>query len=49
LLGSFTKNLKLGSVVVIKKEIIADLGVMENKIWQDTFDLKLSSPNSFPV
>jgi futalosine hydrolase len=46
--GSFTKALKLGSVVAIKKETIADLGVMEKKIWQDSFDLKLSNPNSFP-
>jgi len=46
--GTFTKSLPLGSVVAVKKEIIADLGVIEKKIWKDTFDLKISNANSFP-
>ncbi len=46
--GSFTKKLSPGSVVVVKKEIIADLGVIEKKTWLDSFDLKLADPNSFP-
>lgn len=46
--GSFTKNFTLGSVVTVKREVIADLGVIEKKIWRDTFDLKLTNANNFP-
>ena len=46
--GCFDKNLALGSVVVIDKEYIADLGVSENNDWKDVFDMKLVDTNEFP-
>jgi len=46
--GCFDKNLPLGSVVVIEKEYIADLGVSENNDWKDVFDMNLIDTNEFP-
>ena len=46
--GCFDSNATLGSVVVVGKEYIADLGVTENHQWKDVFDLKLSDSNEFP-
>lgn len=46
--GSFDRNLSLGEVVVIKKEVLGDMGVEEHGIWNDPFDLKLSDPNESP-
>ena len=38
-----------GNVVVVKEEIMGDLGVQEkNETWTDIFDLKLADPNLFP-
>ncbi len=37
-----------GSVVMIKEEIIGDLGVEENDGFYDVFDLKLAGENVFP-
>ncbi len=46
--GSFNKQIDLGSVIVIKEEILGDLGVEEAGIWTDIFDLNLISANDFP-
>jgi futalosine hydrolase len=46
--GCFDINLDLGSVYAIKKDIVADMGVMEKNNWVDMFDLKMIKPNSFP-
>lgn len=46
--GCFDKNIPLGSVVVIKQETIADLGVIEENRMKTLFDLKLVSPDQFP-
>jgi futalosine hydrolase len=40
--------LSLGEVVTVKHELLADTGVEENMKFQDLFDLKLLSENSFP-
>lgn len=38
-----------GNVVVVKEEVMGDLGVQEkNETWTDIFDLKLADPNLFP-
>jgi futalosine hydrolase len=38
-----------GNVVVVKEEVMGDLGVQENnEIWTDIFNLKLADPNLFP-
>jgi futalosine hydrolase len=46
--GSFTKKLSPGSVVVIKEEIFADLGVVEDKQLKTMFDLGLMKPGQTP-
>ena len=46
--GTFDRSLPLGSVVVVKKDRFADLGVMENNEWKDIFDLGLSRPQELP-
>ena len=33
---------------MIRKEIIADMGVEENNVWKDIFDLHLQDANGFP-
>ena len=37
-----------GMVVIVKEEMLADLGVMENDEWRDVFDLGLAEANSLP-
>lgn len=46
--GSFHPLYPPGSVVLIKEEIIGDLGVEENDGFYDVFDLKLAGENVFP-
>jgi futalosine hydrolase len=46
--GCYNKNIKLGTVVVVKSEAMADLGVMENNGWKDVFDMKFVKANVFP-
>ncbi|HEY6502549.1 MAG TPA: futalosine hydrolase [Chitinophagaceae bacterium] len=46
--GSFNKNISLGSVVVVKQEAIADLGVVENKQLKTMFDLGLIKSSQPP-
>lgn len=37
--GCFDKQIPLGSTFIVKKECIADMGVMENKFWKDAGEL----------
>lgn len=46
--GSFQPQLDLGTVVVVKDEIIGDLGVEEAGKWRDLFDLKLEKSSYHP-
>jgi futalosine hydrolase len=46
--GCFNKNLSLGSVVVVKKDAIADQSVIELKQLKTLFDLKLVPADQFP-
>ena len=46
--GAFDETLPLGSVVVVKQDRIADLGVMENNQWKDVFDLGLARSDEEP-
>ncbi len=46
--GCFDIDIKLGSVVAIKKETIADQSVVELKTLKTLFDLKLLPQNKFP-
>jgi futalosine hydrolase len=46
--GTFNKEILLGNVVVIKEEMLGDLGVEENGEWKDIFDLNLEGENNFP-
>ena len=46
--GCFDINIKLGTVVAIKKETIADQSVVELKTLKTLFDLKLLPQNKFP-
>ncbi|MEO5594266.1 MAG: futalosine hydrolase [Chitinophagaceae bacterium] len=46
--GCFNKNLSLGSVVVVKKDAIADQSVIELKQLKTLFDLKLVPADEFP-
>jgi futalosine hydrolase len=46
--GSFSKTYAPGSVVVVKEELLADLGVVEKDGYKDVFDLKLQQASQFP-
>lgn len=46
--GTFDNNQPLGKVVAVKDEILADLGVEENGVFKDLFDLNLQQENVFP-
>jgi futalosine hydrolase len=46
--GSFDKTIPLGKVFAIKDDFAGDIGVMENKVWKDLYDLKLDKPNDPP-
>ena len=46
--GCFDKKVPLGKVFAVKDDFAGDIGVMENKIWKDLFDLKLDKPNDAP-
>src|SRR5215510_2845356 len=46
--GSFDNALAPGSVVIVKQDRFADLGVEENGQWNDVFDMKLANANDEP-
>ncbi len=46
--GCFNKKLLLGSVVVVKKEVLADQGVIEAKQLKTLFDMQLLQADHFP-
>jgi futalosine hydrolase len=46
--GCFDKKIPLGKVFAVKDDFVGDLGVMENKVWKDLFDMKLDKPNDTP-
>lgn len=46
--GCFDLNMKLGTVVAVKKEAIADQSVVELKTLKTLFDLNLLPQNKFP-
>ncbi len=46
--GCFDPNIPLGKVVVVKEEILGDVGVEEDGKWKDLFDLKLEKSNYHP-
>lgn len=46
--GSFDRALPLGTVVAVKKDTIADLGVMEKKQFHTVFDMGFAQPDQFP-
>ena len=46
--GSFDQQLPLGTAVTIQKEWIAEMGVVENQLYKDIFQLNLADPNEAP-
>lgn len=46
--GSFSESLQIGDVVVVRNEYNGDLGVRENEIFLDVFDMNLLKANEFP-
>src|SRR6185503_5683317 len=46
--GCFDKKYKPGAVVSVEQDVLADLGVIENKEFRSVFDLGLSFPNQLP-
>ncbi len=46
--GCFDPDISLGKVVVVKEEILGDVGVEEEGKWKDIFDLKLEKSNYHP-
>jgi futalosine hydrolase len=46
--GTFSTTLALGTVVAVRDEILADIGVEENNRFLDLFDLGLAQENGFP-
>jgi futalosine hydrolase len=46
--GCFDKKIPLGKVFAVKDDFAGDIGVVENKVWKDLFDMKLDKPNDPP-
>ncbi len=46
--GCYDSNIPLGAVVAVKKEAIADLGVLEHKKWNSIFDMGFCQKNEGP-
>jgi futalosine hydrolase len=46
--GSFHPLFQPGTVVVVKEEIIGDMGVWEEDRWKDIYDLRLEDPDKYP-
>lgn len=46
--GTFNLQQTLGKVVVVKDEILGDMGVEEDGKWKDLFDLKLEKSSYHP-
>jgi len=46
--GCFNTKIPLGEVVAVDKEFIGDLGVEENGIWKDMFDVGFIDTNELP-
>jgi futalosine hydrolase len=46
--GCFDKKVPLGKVFAVKDDFAGDIGVMENKVWKDLFDMKFDKPNDAP-
>lgn len=46
--GSFDPIEPPGEVYFIKKDVMADLGVLENEEWKDLFDLGFLAPSEIP-
>ncbi len=46
--GCFTQSIALGEVVVVSYEYLGDMGVEEDGLFKDVFDLKLEDANAFP-
>lgn len=46
--GSFNTKMPLAKVVLVKEEILGDMGVEEDGKWKDLFDLKLEKSSYHP-
>ena len=46
--GCFNQTIPLGKTFIIDEEYLGDLGVEENGIWKDVFDLKIEKQNAEP-
>jgi len=46
--GCFNTKMRLGKLLVVKEEILGDMGVNENNQWKDIFDLKLEKESQEP-
>jgi futalosine hydrolase len=46
--GSYSNQFRLGEVVLVKEEVFADLGAVENNGFTDIFDLGLAGDNERP-
>lgn len=46
--GCFDANIPLGTVLIIKEEMLGDTGVDEDGKWKDIFDMKLEKPGYPP-
>ncbi len=46
--GTFDQKIKLGKVICVDEEMLGDMGVEENNIWKDIFDLNLEQKNNSP-
>lgn len=46
--GSFTNHFPLNSLTIVEQDALGDVGVIEDTVWKDLFDLKLLSKNELP-
>ena len=46
--GTFDTNIPLGKVVVVKDDMLGDMGVEEDGKWKDIFEIKLEKSSYYP-
>lgn len=46
--GAFNRDLALGDAVIVREEMVGDLGVEDNGLFRDVFDIDLVPSGTFP-
>ncbi len=46
--GAFSRDLRLGSLVIVQAEVLGDLGVEDHNVYRDMFDIELTPFSEAP-